>query len=77
MIPTFALKFDLPIQKTNIDTQNIDDLALQIYKMTTTRFLVYNKLDRVWFFEKTFLLANTSIKMILEMLFLFFSNANI
>lgn len=40
-------------------------------------FLIQDKLGKFWFFEKTFLLANTSIKVFLEMLFLALSNTEI
>ncbi len=44
--------------------------------MILTGFLVQNKLRKVWFFEETFLLVDTSIKMILSMFFLTFSNTD-
>lgn len=37
--------------------------------MSTIRFLFYNKLKKVQFFEKTLLVANISIKIILKMFF--------
>ena len=40
-------------------------------------FQVINKLGRAQFFQKSFLLANITIKVVLEMLFLIFSNVNI
>lgn len=45
--------------------------------MIIAKFLIQNSLETVCFFEKTFLLANTSIEMILRMFFLFFSNTDI
>lgn len=39
------------------------------YKIVITGFLVYNKLEKIQFFENTFLLANISIKMILKIFF--------
>lgn len=39
-------------------------------------FLVKNKLGKVWFFEETFLLADTSIKVVLRMVFLTLSNTD-
>lgn len=41
------------------------------------RFLVYDKLGRPRFFEKTSLLANTSIKVVPGIIFLSLSNANL
>lgn len=40
-------------------------------------FLLLDKLKKVWFFKKTFLLTETSIEVVLEISFLIFSNANI
>lgn len=77
MTPIFASKLGLPTQKTNIVAQKIDDLALPTYEMPIAGFSVYNKLGKVWFFEDTFLLANTSMKVILRMLFPPFSNEDI
>ena len=36
-----------------------------------------DKLDRAWYFQKTFLLADTIMEVLLKMPFLTFSNANI
>lgn len=65
------------MQKTNVYAQKIDSSLLRIYRMVIVAFFVYNKLEKVWFFEKSFLLANTNIKVILRMPFLLPSNANI
>ncbi len=45
--------------------------------MVSAHFLLQNSLERVRFFEKTFLLADISIEVVLEMPFLFFSNADV
>lgn len=45
--------------------------------MVIAGFSVQNRLEKVEFFEKTFLLADISIKVVLEMLFLTFSDINI
>ena len=70
MTPTFVAKLGFIIQKTDVDAQNINNPSLVIYGMILAGFLIQNKLGKIQFFEKTFLFANTSIKMILEMLFL-------
>ena len=44
--------------------------------MVIVTFQIKNKLGRAWFFQETFLLANTSIEIIIGMPFLTFSNAN-
>ena len=45
--------------------------------MVIAAFQVFDKLGRFWFFQKTFLLANISIKVVLDMLFLIFNNTDI
>lgn len=77
MTPTYAARLGLDVRPTNVGAQKIDGSALKTYEIVTTGFLVYDKLDRVQFFEKTFLLANISIEVVLEMPFLSFSNINI
>ncbi len=42
--------------------------------MALTRFLIQDSLERVWFFEETFLLTNTSMEVVLAMLFLSLNN---
>lgn len=44
--------------------------------MILVSFQVDDKLKKTRLFQKIFLLANTNIEMMLEMLFLTFSNAN-
>lgn len=44
--------------------------------MALEEFLLQNSLRKVRFFEKTFLLANINMELILKMLFLSLSNAN-
>lgn len=48
-----------------------------MYGIIIARFLLKNSEKKVWFFEETFLLANISIEVILRMLFLTLSNANV
>lgn len=45
--------------------------------MIIARFSIQDKLGKIWFFEEIFLLADTSIDIILKMSFLAFSNVNI
>lgn len=45
--------------------------------MTTTDFLLPDSPEKVWFFEETFLLAGTSMEVILGMPFLKLSNADV
>lgn len=77
IILAYAAKLGLSIWKTSVKAQKIDATALKIYGMVMPRFSIQNSLKRVWFFEKTFLLANINIKIILGMSFLSLSNVKI
>lgn len=70
----FIEDLGLSIHNTDVGTQKINGSALKIYEMATAWFFVHNKLERIWFFEEMFLLVNTSMKIVVRMLFLFFSN---
>lgn len=77
MTPIYAAKLGLTIWKTNVGAQKIDGLTLVTYGMVIAGFSLQDKLGRVWFFEKTFLLADISREVVLGMLFLTLSNANV
>ncbi len=74
MTPIYAAKLGLITQKTSIGAQKINDLPLKTYSMALTRFSFQNRLGKVCFCKKTFLLADTSMKVVLKKLFLVFSN---
>lgn len=57
--------------------QKIDTLALKIFEIVIVRFSIYDKLGRICLLKKTFLLIDTSIKVVLEIYFLALSNINI
>ena len=77
MTLAYVANLGLTAQKTYISTQKIDGFILVTYEIVIIGFSIKYKLEIVWFFEETFLLANNSIEVILEMFFLIFSNANI
>lgn len=77
MLPIYIKKLGFPIWKINISTQKIDKSILKIFKIAITNFQVKNMLKTLVFFRKTFLIANTSIKVVLKILFFIFSNINI
>lgn len=77
MTSIYIIELGFITQKTDVNIQKINCLPLVIYKIVLASFLIYNKLKKVWFFKKTFLLVNISIKMVLRMLFLTFLNINI
>lgn len=77
MTPAYAVKLGLTTWKTSVGAQKIDNLALETYGMVLARFSLQDNLERVWFFKETFLLADISLKMVLEMPFLSLNNADI
>ena len=77
MILAYVLKLSVRVYHTNVGIQKIDDSILEIFGMVSASFQVENKLEKVRFFQETFLLADIIIKMFLDMLFLIFSNTNI
>lgn len=76
IISVYTAKLGLRSGLTNIDTQKIHGTTLKIYGIVSASFLPQDRLGKIWFFEETFLLANTSMEVVLEMLFLFFSNTD-
>lgn len=77
MTSSYKIKLEFTIWKTSIKAQNIDNLQLKTYNMKLAGFLLQDSLGKVWFFKKTFFLADISMKAIVEMLFLFLDNINI
>ena len=72
-----AIRLGLRPILTNVGTQKIDDSALETHGITSASFSLQNSQENVQFFEKTFLLADTSINVVLEMLFLALKNTNV
>lgn len=77
MTLAYVVKLDLTIQKTSIKAEKIDGSLLAANGIASAKFLLQRILERIWFFEETIILVNTSMKVILKMSFLFFSKANI
>ena len=77
MNPVFAAKLGLSIRSTGIGAQKIDGSALKTYGMTIAGFSIQDNSGRAPFFKEIFLLADTSMEVVLEMPFLVFSNADI
>ena len=73
----YASKLSLKVRSTNVGVQKIDDSILETFKMVLASFQVEDMFEKARFFQKTFLLAKLNIKVVLGMLFLTFSNANI
>ena len=77
MILGYALKLGLKIRPNNNKVQKIDNSTFEMFGIVLASFQVEDKLKKVCFFQKTFLLADFSIGLVLEMLFLTLSNADI
>ena len=75
--PAYAKKLGLQIRKTDVSAQKIDGSTLSTFEIVIVVFQVQDKLGRARFFQKTFLMANTSMEVVFEMPFLTLSNANV
>ena len=77
MTPVFGANLGLSIFSTDIGAQKIDSSALKTYKMAIAGSSIQDKLGRARVFEETFLLADTSMEVVLEIPFLALRNADI
>ena len=75
--PVFVQKLDFHIQKTNVKAQKINDSTFETFKIVITNFQVEDKGDKPRFFQEIFLFADIKFEVILGMLFLKISNANV
>ena len=75
--PVYASKLGLNVYHTDIGAQKIDGSTLETFGMVLASFQVEDKLGRIWFFQKTFLLADISAEVVLGIPFLTLSNANV
>ena len=77
MTPAYATKLGLTTRKTDVGAQKIDRSTLVTYWMVIAGFSVQDKLGKVRLFEETFLLADTSMEVVLGMPFLTLPDADI
>lgn len=75
--PTYVAKLILKVRHINIGAQKINGSTLKTFEIVLASFQVEDKLGRAWYFQKTFLLADINIEVVLRMPFLIFSNADI
>ena len=75
--PNYARKLGLKIQKTNIEAQKIDGSTFEIFEIVIADFQAKDKVNKSRFFQETFLVVDTKFEIILVMLFLKISNADI
>ncbi len=76
MTPAYAAELGFTTRKTSIGAHKIDGLLLETHGMTSARFSIQDNVGRIRFFEETFLLADTSIEVILGIIFLTLSNVD-
>ena len=75
--PFFAKQLGLPIRPIDVGAQKIDGTMLDTHGMVVAAFSVVNKANQVKFFEEIFLVANVSPEVVLRMLFLTLSGADV
>ena len=73
----FAERLGFVVQTINVNAQKIYGTTFEIYEMVVAAFSVIDQVDRVRFFEKTFLVANVSLDVVFGMFFLTLSDADI
>ena len=73
----YVERLGLKTRKTNVRARKIDSSVLETFGMVIVDFRIEDKGGRPRFFQKTFFVANIKFEVILEMLFLKPSNADI
>ena len=73
MAPAYAKKLGLWVRKIDVSAQKIDGSTLETYGIVIAGFQVQDKFGKDRFFQETILVADTSVEVILKMLFLAFS----
>ena len=77
MTPAYAKQLGLQVRKTDVRAQKINGSLLRTFGMVIAGFQIEDKLGKTRFFQELFLLVETSMEIVLGMLFLIFNNANI
>ena len=65
------------MQSTNVKAQKIDGTTFQTYKVIVAAFSVIDQVNRIKFFEETFLVANVNPDGVFGMLFFILSGADV
>ena len=73
----FTSKLGVKIRKIYIKTQKINKITLKTYKMIVFIFSISDKDYKEGFFKESFLLADSKLNIVLEILFLIMNNADI
>ena len=77
MAPAYASRLKLRAHHTNVGAQKIDGSTFQTFEIVFASFQVEDKLGKARFFQEIFLLADISTEVVLGILFLTFSNADV
>ena len=77
MNPAYTKKLKLRVRQTDVGVQKINRSHLDTFGMVIAGFSLQDKVEKVWFFQKTFLVADTKMEVVLGMPFLTFNNADI
>ena len=77
MTSEYASKLGLKVRPSNFGAQKIDGSTFKTFEIVLASFQIEDTLGRARFFQKTFLLADISVEVVLRMFFLTFSNADI
>ena len=73
----FISKLYLKVRFTNVEAQKINSFILITYRIVIAIFQADNELGKAKFFKKSFLVAETSVDVLLVMFFLAFSNVDV
>ena len=77
MTLAYIAKLGLKVQKTDSRVQKVYGSTLDTFGIVLADFQVEDKLGRAGFFQETFLVANTTLEMILRIPFLTFHNIDV
>ena len=77
MIPAYVLNLNIKVYYINVGAQKIDGPITDTFGIVSASSQVEDKLKRARFFQETFLLADISVEMVLNMLLFTFSNIDI
>ena len=77
MTSGYTLKLGLQIYRINFGAQKIDSSTLKTFGIVLVDFQIEDKLERARFFQKTFLLADINMEVVLSISFPILSNADV
>ena len=77
MTPAYTSKLGLRVCQTDVGAPKIDGPTLKTFGIVLASFQVEDKQGRARYFQETFLMADTSMEVVLGMTFLTSNNANI